>query len=109
MKKTFVTFLSVIFLLSQTGIAEASYSLKVTLKVDLFGTVYPADTSSEFREAYYLLGSPEALAAQKKYATFAKTKLAASKALNDCKTWPEYNAKIKVTEIDSYNSKNKLL
>jgi hypothetical protein len=90
-----LTLLASVILISitQTHIAEAGYSLKVTVKAEQ--EIY----MDEYEAADLpLVGTPEAQTQKNKYAAFVKSGKAKNKAITACKDHYYFNARLKVLD-----------
>lgn len=92
MKKLVILALVILTSITQTHLADAATSLKVTLKEGVW--IWLGD---EWQT--HVADDPEALAFKKKIAAYAKTSKAKSQALAECKTDSNYyNKRIKVLD-----------
>ena len=93
MKKLSILALVILTSITQTHVAEAGYSLKVTVKADQ--EIY----MDEYEAADLpLVGTPEAQTQKKKYAAFVKSSKAKNKAISVCKDHYYFNARVKVLD-----------
>jgi hypothetical protein len=92
MKKLAILALVILTSITQTHVAEAATSLKVTVKEEVWIWL-------EDEEEVYVADDPEALAFKKKITAYAKTSKAKSEALAECKRDSNYfNMRIKVLD-----------
>jgi hypothetical protein len=92
MKKLAILALVFLTSITQTHVAEAATSLKVTVKEEVWIWL-------EDEEEVYVADDPEALAFKKKITAYAKTSKAKSEALAECKRDSNYfNMRIKVLD-----------
>jgi hypothetical protein len=92
MKKLAILALVILTSITQTHVAEAATSLKVTVKEEVWIWL-------EDEEEVYVADDPEAIAFKKKITAYAKTSKAKSEALAECKRDSNYfNMRIKVLD-----------
>jgi hypothetical protein len=92
MRRYLILFFILLFLTTQSGVAEAAYSLKVT--VTDINQIWMSTEKSKF-----IKGDPEILLLKKKLTTFAKTNQAKNQAIAMCKEeGVYYNTRIKVLD-----------
>jgi hypothetical protein len=95
MKKFAILALVILTSITQTHLADAATSLKVTLKEEVW--IWLGD---EWQT--HVADDPEALAFKKKITAYAKTSKAKSQALAECKTNSNYYNK-RITVLDARN------
>jgi hypothetical protein len=92
MKKLAILALVILTSITQTHVAEAATSLKVTVKEEVWIWL-------EDQDEVYVADDPEALAFKKKITAYAKSSKAKSEALAECKRDSNYfNMRIKVLD-----------
>lgn len=92
MKRIFTVFLALLFSITQSGVAEANYSLKITV-------LDTNQISMGTGNSTFLKGDPQIAAFKKKLAAFAKTSQAKNQAIAMCKEeGVYYNTRIKVLD-----------
>lgn len=96
MKKPFLMVLILLLSVTQTGIAVASNTLKISYEVEA-DIGYFEDNPSLFSDTN-LIGSPEALLSAKKMSILAKAATTKSRLTAICKSMDPFGARIKVTD-----------
>ena len=92
MKKLAILALVILTSITQTHVAEAATSLKVTVKEEVWIWL-------EDQDEVYVADDPEALAFKNKITAYAKSSKAKSEALAECKRDSNYfNMRIKVLD-----------